>query len=217
MCGIAGIVSPIQESQDRISAMLGAIVHRGPDDQGVYRDAHIAMGMRRLSIIDLAGGHQPIANEDRTIFVVFNGEIYNYIELRESLIARGHVFQTNSDTEVLVHLYEEYGTEFLNLLNGMFGFAIWDTQRKRLLVARDRLGIKPMYFAETPNALLFASEMKSILATGALQTDLDESALFDYLTLYYIPGEKTPFRQIRRLEPGQLLVAEGGKVSISRW
>jgi len=217
MCGIAGILDWKAIPEGQLSRMLECIRHRGPDDEGRFEARHIAMGMRRLSIIDLSGGHQPIFNEDSTVAVVFNGEVYNYLELREDLLERGHRFATNTDTEVLIHLYEEEDTEYLGRLNGMFGFAIWDMKRERLFVVRDRLGVKPMYYAQTGSGLLFASEMKSILATGLVSRDPEPGALFDYLTYYYLPGETTPFRSIRKLLPGHYLVADRSGVSIRRW
>src|SRR5688572_28631217 len=170
MCGIAGIVrwngAPVAE--DEIRGMCGAIVHRGPDEEGVYIGDGVAIGMRRLSIIDLEGGHQPIANEDGTIWVVCNGEIYNFKELRAELEAHGHVFKCDSDTEVLVHLYEQVGLDFINRLRGMFGIALWDANRSRLVLARDRLGKKPLYISKEPNRFLFASEIKSILEVSSI-------------------------------------------------
>src|SRR6266511_3823581 len=169
MCGICGIYhynsgEPI--SEQGLYDMLAVIRHRGPDDEGVYITDRLGLGMRRLSIIDLAGGKQPIQNEDGSVVVVFNGEIYNYRELTDRLRARGHVFATASDTEVIVHLYEDCGDDCVRELRGMFGFALWDARRRRLLLARDRLGIKPLYYARTGRGLLFASEIKAILAAG---------------------------------------------------
>ena len=217
MCGIAGILDWAGIPEGQLSRMLECIRHRGPDDEGRFEAEQVAMGMRRLSIIDLSGGHQPIFNEDHTVAVVFNGEVYNYLELREDLLKRGHRFATNTDTEVLIHLYEDEGTEYLARLNGMFGFAIWDIKRERLFVVRDRLGVKPMYYARTGGGLLFASEMKSILATGLVSREPEPGALFDYLTYYYLPGEATPFRHIRKLLPGHYLIADRNGVSVRRW
>jgi asparagine synthase (glutamine-hydrolysing) len=217
MCGIAGIIQWDGAPVDALSPMLQVIEHRGPDDEGRFCEGPLAMGMRRLSIIDLSGGHQPICNEDGSIVAIFNGEIYNYIELREGLIQRGHTFATHSDTEVLVHLYEEEGPDFLTQLNGMFGFAIWDKNKKRLFVARDRLGIKPIYYAHTSRGLLFGSEMKSLMASGLLSTSLDTTALFDYLMLYYIAGEKSPFKEIKKLLPGHFLLMDESNCTIKKW
>src|SRR5215470_827762 len=169
MCGIAGFLALEQgvfATKTIAQAMCDVIVHRGPDDQGFLVDGPLAMGMRRLSIIDLAGGHQPLQNEDGTISVIQNGEIYNFQELRRDLEARGHRFKTNSDTEAIVHLYEEYGTDCVKHLRGMFAFALWDAPRRRLVVARDRLVIKPLYYSSANGRLLFGSELKSLLAVG---------------------------------------------------
>src|SRR5690606_19855864 len=175
MCGIAGILSldgrPAPPEQVR--AMCGAIVHRGPDDEGYYVDAEIAMGMRRLSILDLDGGHQPMSNEDGSVWAVFNGEIYNYRELRRQLESRGHVLRTAGDTETLVHLYEEHGADFVPWLRGMFALAIWDRRRRTLLLARDRLGIKPLFYAQRGGLLYFASEVKALLQSPAVDRQLD--------------------------------------------
>jgi len=217
MCGIAGILDWRRSPADRLAPMLRVIRHRGPDDEGSFVAGPLAMGMRRLSIIDLSTGHQPIANEDGSVVVVFNGEIYNYLELREELVRRGHQFSTRTDTEMLVHMYEEQGPEFLSQLNGMFGFAIWDSARRRLFVARDRLGVKPMYYAATPGGVVFGSELKSLLATGLVQREVDPSALFDYLAYYYIPGEKTPFQGIHKLLPGHYFLADENGVTVRRW
>lgn len=217
MCGIAGIVDWSGAPAHRLSPMLDAIVHRGPDDEGKFEDGPLCMGMRRLSIIDLSSGHQPIFNEDESIVVVFNGEIFNYVELREELEKRGHVFRTHSDTEVLVHLYEDEGTGMLRRLNGMFGFSIWDRNKRQLFIARDRVGIKPMYYAETAKGLLYATELKSILASELLESKIDPAALFEYLTYFYIPGERSPFEGVKKLLPGHFLVANESGVTVERW
>ena len=167
MCGIAGFVLRSGEAQVSLLAeMCARITHRGPDDEGLFVDGPCAIGMRRLSIIDLATGHQPIANEDGSLWVVFNGEIYNYQSLRAELIQQGHKFSTSSDTEVLLHLYEQYGEEGVARLRGMFAFAIWDTKRRRLFIARDRFGKKPLYFADTPHGFYFGSELKCLAPSG---------------------------------------------------
>ncbi len=217
MCGIAGILDWEATPNERLEPMLRAITHRGPDDEGTFVEGPIAMGMRRLSIIDLNSGHQPIFNEDESVAVVFNGEIYNYIELREALEAQGHKFRTQSDTEVLVHLYEEEGMDFLPRLNGMFGFSLWDRKRRRLFMARDRVGVKPLYYRETVNGLLYGSELKSILATDPGDSNLDPAAIFDYLVHFYIPGVRTPFQNIHKLLPGHYLVADEKGIEIKRW
>lgn len=210
MCGIAGIIDHARPAPvDLLGRMLDLIVHRGPDDQGSLVQGPCAMGMRRLSIIDLAGGHQPIANEDRTVWVVFNGEIYNYVELRAELEACGHVFQTHTDTEVLVHAYEEYGDDFPARLNGMFGFAIWDARRERLLLARDHLGIKPLYWSHRAGRLVFASELRCLPAVG-VSRERNDAAIAAYLHLGYIPREQSPYRDAQKLLPGWRLVLEKG-------
>ncbi len=212
MCGIAGLVDferPVQPGL--LGEMLALIAYRGPDDEGRYEQAPFAIGMRRLSIIDLDGGHQPIANEDGTVMVVLNGEIYNYVELRDDLQARGHVFRTRTDTEVLVHLYEEFGDGFPKHLNGMFGLALWDLRRRRLLLARDHLGIKPLYWQMAGSRLLFASEIKCLLRAAApARPELDRPALAMYLHLGYVPGTATGLSGIYKLRPAQRLVFEPG-------
>src|SRR6202521_5680636 len=167
MCGICGVVQFAPDAQlqpELLRRMCAAMVHRGPDDDGVYTQGRVGLGMRRLSIIDLATGHQPISNEDGTIWIVFNGEIYNHATLRKQLQSRGHRYTTNSDTETIVHLYEEYGRDCVQHLRGMFAFAIWDTRKRQLFVARDRLGIKPLYYRVTSDSFLFGSEIKVVLA-----------------------------------------------------
>src|SRR5499427_8113412 len=212
MCGIAGIVRvdgrPVLEGE--IRAMCGAMAHRGPDEEGVYLGEGVGLGMRRLSIIDLENGQQPVSNEDGTVWVVFNGEIYNYRELRGLLTRRGHVFRTASDTETIVHLYEDFGSKAVGYLSGMFAFAVWDERRRRLLVARDRLGIKPLYYAEVGGRLAFASELKSILALGELDAALDGEALGHYLAFQVTPRQQSIVAGVRKLEPGHFLVASPG-------
>jgi asparagine synthase (glutamine-hydrolysing) len=205
MCGICGFYeyqSHKPANQEILADMLRVLHHRGPDDSGVHFDKDLALGMRRLSIIDLGGGKQPITNEDGTIVTVFNGEIYNYRELRDDLESRGHTLVTESDTEVIVHLYEEYGESCPNYLRGMFGFAVWDSRQRRLFVARDRLGIKPLYFTQTGGALIFASEIKAILQHPAVRVELNVEALNNYLTLKYVPAPQTIFTGISALPPG---------------
>lgn len=208
MCGICGIVHVDGAPVDPLllEAMTATLVHRGPDDDGYYVSGGVGLGMRRLSIIDLPGGRQPIANEDETIRIVFNGEIYNYRELREDLVSRGHVFRTHSDTEVIVHLYEEMGAECVTRLNGMFAFAIADRRRKRLMLARDRLGIKPLFYAHEPGGrLIFGSEIKAVLAAG-VDSAPDYQALFDYLSLMYVPTPSTAYAAIRKLPPASVMI-----------
>jgi asparagine synthase (glutamine-hydrolysing) len=208
MCGIAGVVplhggTPADGAQ--LDAMCTTIVHRGPDDEGCDIRDGVALGMRRLSIIDVAGGRQPIFNEDRTVRVVFNGEIYNYRELRTELEAAGHRFSTSSDTEVLVHLWEEHGPDLATRLNGMFAVALHDTRRRRFLLLRDHAGIKPLYYALTPRHLVFGSEIKAVLASGLTSRTLDLDALGQFLSWEYVPAPHTLLREVRKLEPGALL------------
>lgn len=213
MCGIAGIAysDSSRHVDDRVlKAMCDTLVHRGPDDHGTYVDGNVGLGNRRLSIIDLEGGRQPIHNEDESVWVVLNGEIYNYLELREHLQKRGHVFYTKSDTESIVHAYEELGDEFLEHLNGMFAFALWDSRRRRLLLARDRTGIKPLYYSLHDGALLFASELKAILAYPDFHRRLDAVALNEYLSFEYVPTPRTIFQGISKLPPGHVLVTKNG-------
>ncbi len=208
MCGIAGIVHrdgdrPVSELS--IRTMCDAIRHRGPDDEGIWAEGRVGLGMRRLSIIDLAGGHQPIANEDGSKTIVFNGEIYNYIELRRGLISKGHRFATRSDTETIVHLYEERGPAAVESLRGMFAFALWDASRHELCLARDRFGIKPLYYVEADWGIAFASELKSLCAAGLTSRTLDWDALDSYFQLGYIPAPSSPFLDVKKLEPGHWL------------
>lgn len=209
MCGIVGMAvkgDAPAPTPATLRRMCDAIVHRGPDDDGMDIAGQVALGMRRLAIIDLAGGSQPIFNEDKTVRVVFNGEIYNYRELRDELLRCGHRFTTQSDTEVLVHAYEEYGDDFVVRLNGMFAFALHDMARNRLLIARDQLGIKPLFYSETPDGLVWGSEIKALLASGAVPRALDVDALGDFFAWEYVPGAATLFRDIRKLEPGHMLL-----------
>ncbi|MFN7804144.1 MAG: asparagine synthase (glutamine-hydrolyzing) [Planctomycetaceae bacterium] len=218
MCGIVGIFdhkSPV--SSETIEAMCGRIVHRGPDDMGLYVDGGFGMGMRRLSIIDLAGGHQPIGNEDGSIQVVFNGEIYNYSELKRELIDCGHSFKTNSDTEVLVHGYEQWGDALPTRLNGMFAFSVWDSKRRRTLVARDHVGVKPLYFQETSGGVAWASEIKALLAIPGNRPRLDSAALIDFLALGYVPAPRTMFAGIHKLPPGHRMIIEAGKQRVESY
>jgi asparagine synthase (glutamine-hydrolysing) len=202
MCGIAGkLLRHEYADLAGIQAMCDQIRHRGPDDQGYHLDGRCGLGMRRLSIIDLQTGHQPISNEDGSLWIVFNGEIYNYQEIRRDLLARGHAFQTNSDTETLIHLYEEEGVEGIRRLRGMFAWALWDSRRQSLLLARDRFGKKPLYYAALPEGFYFASELKCLRAAG-VPLELDEEAIRLYLQFSYIPEPRTCFRAVRKLPPG---------------
>jgi asparagine synthase (glutamine-hydrolysing) len=214
MCGIYGILhlDGAPAPAETLPRMGRVTIHRGPDDDGALYDGPCALGMRRLSIIDVAGGHQPICNEDRTVWVVANGEIYNYRELRAELEAQGHRFSTGSDCETIVHLYEQHGDDFVTRLNGMFGFALWDARRRRLLVGRDALGIKPIYVRIDGRRLIFASEAKAVLAAEGVRAELDMAALHSYLVLGYVPAPQSIFRGIRKLSPATMLIAEDGQV-----
>lgn len=214
MCGICGIYSFGGEAPAVVDAMNDTMVHRGPDDAGTFADGPLAFGMRRLSIIGVGNGHQPIFNEDRTVAVVMNGEIYNYVELKSGLEGRGHRFSTDADTEVLVHLYEEYGADFVEHLRGMFAIALWDLEKQRLLVVRDRPGKKPLYWAEHDGHLIFASEIKALHATGLLPKALEPAALRSYLAFGFVVGEGTLFRHVRKLPAGHLMEvgAEGHSI-----
>src|SRR6185312_8360826 len=215
MCGIAGLMQFGRDARvdiDTVRHMCTVMAHRGPDDDGYYVSGPVGLGMRRLSIVDLARGHQPISNEDETAWVVFNGEIYNHAELREQLQARGHRYRTNSDTETIIHLYEEYGRDCVRHLRGMFAFAIWDVKKQRLFIARDRVGIKPLYYCQTAGALLFASEFKAIVADSSVSREINLPALRQFFSFYYLPGEETLFQSVQKLAPGHHLVVEHGKL-----
>jgi asparagine synthase (glutamine-hydrolysing) len=197
--------------------MLATLSHRGPDDSGILGAPAIVMGVRRLSIIDVPGGHQPIANEDGSVTVAFNGEIYNHKALRKRLQGQGHNFRSRSDTEVLVHLYEEYGESCVQLLQGMFAFALWDDKQHSLLLARDRLGIKPLYYAITSDDVVFASEAKALFQHPAIKAEINPGALGQYLSLRYVPGEDTLFRGVKKLPPGHLLIYQNARTEIRRY
>ena len=220
MCGIAGIVDeqrrgPVDE--ETLHQMCQAIVYRGPDDEGIFVKNGVGFGMRRLSIIDISGGHQPVFNEDRTVWVVYNGEIYNFLELRRDLESRGHRFYTNCDTEVIVHLYEDMGVECVQKLRGMFAFALYDERRRKLLMARDRLGKKPLHYAFANGRLLFGSEIKSILAVAPELREVNQEALLQYFYFGYIPDPLTAFSPIQKLRPGHLLEFERGEITVREY
>ena len=220
MCGIAGILNydPGRAVDPAvIEAMTRAMTHRGPDDHGVYVDGHIGLGHRRLSIIDLAAGHQPMSNEDGTVWIVFNGEIYNYRELRDELLGKGHTFRTKSDTEVIIRMYEEAGEHCLQRLAGMFSFAIWDRKKQTLLLARDRLGIKPLYIVNSQGFLAFSSEIRSLLEIKSIEPRLNLQALHNYLTFRYNIAPETMFKNIEKLMPGHILIAHSGRIQISQY
>jgi asparagine synthase (glutamine-hydrolysing) len=213
MCGICGIAArdgagPVLD-EERLRAMTDAIVHRGPDERGMHIEPGMAFGMRRLSIIDVAGSHQPIVNEDSSVLAVFNGEIYNYRELRERLIKRGHRLRTEGDGEVIVHLYEEYGVDFARHLNGIFAFALWDAPRRRLVLVRDQFGVKPLYYSLGPDGLAFASEVKALIVGGLLEPALDPLAAELFLAFGFVPGPRSLFAGVEKLMPASMLVWEG--------
>ena len=220
MCGIAGIVTAHRLDADdrgRVVRMRDLLTHRGPDDAGLFVDEQAALGHRRLSIVDLAAGHQPLANEDETVWIVFNGEIYNHADVRPDLEHSGHRYRTRSDTETIVHAYEQWGDACVTRLRGMFAFAIWDARRRRLLLARDRLGVKPLYWAQAGQRLLFASEIKAILESGLLRAEADEQRLPEQLSTRYLSGSRTLFKNIYRLLPGHTLVFEDGRVTTRQY
>jgi asparagine synthase (glutamine-hydrolysing) len=220
MCGIAGLVAFDRlhlDDRERVTRMRDVLAHRGPDDAGVFSDERAALAHRRLSIVDLAGGHQPLANETDTVWIAFNGEIYNHGAVRAELESRGHQYKTRSDTETIVHAYEQWGDDVVNHLRGMFAFAVWDAARRRLLLARDRLGVKPLYWAIAQGRLLFASEIKGILESGLVRPEANEQALPELLGTRYLSGTETLFKGIHRLQPGHTLIWEKGTVVIHRY
>lgn len=220
MCGIAGIVggkhqAPVEATE--IHEMCSAIVYRGPDDEGIYTEGAVGLGMRRLSIIDVAGGHQPVHNEDRSVWVVFNGEIYNFLDLRKELQAKGHTFYTHSDTEVLVHAYESYGPMFICELRGMFAFALYDIQNQKLVLGRDRLGKKPLHYALHKDRFYFGSEIKSLLVACLQLAEVSQEALGQFFYYGYIPDPKTVFTPIRKLPPGHYLEFQRNSVQLHQY
>src|SRR5438477_10792805 len=220
MCGICGkynfkSMAPVKRGD--VQAMTRTIVHRGPDDEGYYLEGALGLGFRRLSIIDLAGGHQPMSDREETVWVVFNGEIYNFKELRVELESHGHHFATRSDTEVIVHGYKQWGTEVFNHLNGMFGVAIWDVRRRRLVLARDAMGIKLIYYRIADGQLTFGSEIRPILAAENSKPAVDPVALNLFLRFRYTPSPLTIFDGVRKLAPGTMLILVGGKYREERW
>jgi asparagine synthase (glutamine-hydrolysing) len=221
MCGICGIFhrdARRQVEQDALAGMSAQIVHRGPDEDGTYIDGNVGLAIRRLSIIDVQSGHQPISNEDQNIWIVYNGEIYNHQQLRAELESRGHRYRTKSDTETILHLYEEYGPECVQRLRGMFAFAIWDRRKRRLFIARDRLGIKPFYYRFDDSTLLFGSEIKAILKYPGVKPEFNRSALAEYLAFGYIAGPETMFSGIYKLLPGHTLeIGETGEMKVSQY
>ena len=221
MCGICGIFFSDRDwhvKGDVLAGMNRRIAHRGPDDEGFFVEENVGLAMRRLSIIDVKSGHQPLANENRDVWIVFNGEIYNHAELRADLEARGHTYRTRSDTETIVHLYEEYGRDCVKHLRGMFAFAIWDRRKRQLFAARDRLGIKPFYYRWDGKAFLFGSEIKTILAYPDVAAEFNRGTLAEYLTFGYITGQETMFANIHKLMPGHTLeLSERGEPRVERY
>ena len=221
MCGIAGILEfgrGARANPAALREMCRVISHRGPDDEGFYSDGSAGIGMRRLSIVDVAGGHQPISNEDGSLWIVFNGEIYNHLALREQLIVRGHRYNTHSDTETVIHLFEEYGADCVQHLRGMFAFAIWNRNTKTLFIARDRLGIKPLYYKLTSERLLFGSEIKAVLAHGGIPPEFNRAALPEYLAFGYLSGKESFYAGILKLLPGHTMtVGPDGKADIRQY
>jgi asparagine synthase (glutamine-hydrolysing) len=220
MCGICGAVNwrpnaPIDKSLLRY--MNGLIAHRGPDDEGYYVDEHAGLAMRRLSIIDLVTGNQPVTNEDKSVWLVFNGEIYNYKSIHDKLLSKGHRFKTKSDTEVIVHAYEEYGVNCPERFNGMFAYALWDRSRKLLLIARDHVGIKPLYYWTDGQEIVFGSELKCVIAHPSVPREIDFSALDQFLTLEYIPSPRTIFKDVKKLPAGHRLIFENGNLKIEQY
>lgn len=219
MCGICGVVgkhaNPVEEHVLR--AMTDMMIHRGPDDEGFHVQDHVGFGFRRLSIVDLAHGHQPMCNEDGSVWIVFNGEIYNYDVLYDELVQRGHQFRSHCDTEVIIHLYEELGIECLDRLRGMFAFAIYDARQKLTYLARDYFGIKPLYYTDTPEGLVFASEIKSLLASGYVEPRVDMQAFVDYLSFQYVPDPRTMFAGISKLPPAHYIEIRAGQASLHEY
>ena len=217
MCGICGIYSSSGVQPGELNNMLKSIAHRGPDDEGFYSQGPIGLGNRRLSIIDIPGGGQPLSNEDKTIWIVYNGEIYNYKHLQQHLESKGHVFRSRSDTEVIIHLYEEYGPNCVEKLNGMFAFGLWDQRHQRLVLARDRIGQKPLYYSQDGSRFLFGSEIKAILAVSQNQRMIDYESLHHYLSLRFIPPPKTFFLNIYKLPPAHILIFQDNKIQIRQY
>jgi len=214
MCGLCGMLQLDEAPIDLglLRRMTAVLSHRGPDDEGFWMDHGLGLGFRRLSIIDLTGGRQPMSNEDQTVTVVFNGEIYNFVELRAELRQQGHTFRTSSDTEVIVHGFEAWGDDVVHHLNGMFAFAAWDNRRKKLLLARDRLGIKPLFYTRQSDTLAFASEIKSLLLLPGFDPTVSDRGVFDYFSHHFIPGSGTIYQNIHKLTPGELLTVADGEV-----
>src|SRR3954453_1899597 len=211
ICGTLGLNDGFDTAESTVEAMRDALAHRGPDDAGAWtsREGRVAFGHRRLSIVDLSpAGHQPMPNEDGTVWITYNGEVYNHAALREELEAKGHTYRSHTDTETLLHLYEEEGPRCVERLQGMFAFAIWDERKQELFLARDRLGIKPLYFSQPPGGFVFGSEIKALLEHPAITPDLDEEAFFHYLTFVCTPAPLTMFKGIHKLAPGERMTVQ---------
>jgi asparagine synthase (glutamine-hydrolysing) len=220
MCGIVGLYHTRRDVEpEELARMSAQLVHRGPDDHGSFIDGRVGLAMRRLSIVDLPCGHQPMPNEDRRRWVVFNGEVYNFRDLRPELAARGHVFHSQGDTETILHAYEEFGRDCVHQFNGMFAFAVWDAPLRRLFAARDRLGVKPFYYYWDGETFVFASELKALLASGCVRREVEPNALWHYLTFRYVPAPLTIWRGVRKLPPGHRLTVdvESGTVEVERY
>ena len=219
MCGFAAFHHPegLTPERDWLQGAAAALRHRGPDDEGLHLEPGVGLAFRRLAIVDVTAGHQPLCNEDGTVWIAFNGEIYNHAELRRDLERAGHRYRTHSDTETLVHAYEEWGPAFVERLHGMFAFAIWDRPRQRLFVARDHVGIKPLYWTRANGAFVCASEIKALFAFPGVRREADADAVVQHLTLRYAAAPRTMFAGIEKLPPGHHLTIEGGRTTIARW
>ena len=220
MCGIAGIVYSDQSrccEMDTIKRMTDIMPYRGPDDSGAWIAGNVGLGHRRLSIIDLGGGHQPMADVSGALWIIFNGEIYNYRQVREDLMAKGYAFQSQSDTEVILQAYAAMGEQCVTALNGMFAFAIWDTRQRTLFIARDRMGVKPLYYAERPDAFVFGSEIKALFASGLVEAKARDDAFAEYLIFRQVAGSDTLFHGVKSLPPGCTMTVRDGAVRISRY
>ena len=220
MCGIAGIFNLYDDREisiDTLKRMTAILRHRGPDGFGFYKDERVGLAHARLSIIDLKGGWQPIHNEDKTIWITFNGEIFNYIELREELLSKGHRFYTKSDTEVIIHLYEDYGAECLKYLNGQFAFAIWDKKRDRFFIARDRVGIRPLFYTIVNGSLIFASEIKSLFMDSRVKREIDPRALDHIFTFWMTIPPRTVFKDIYELPAGHYMIVKKGNYQVEQY
>jgi asparagine synthase (glutamine-hydrolysing) len=216
MCGICGFTG--NPDNTTLQRMTQSIIHRGPDEDGFYYDNHVSLGMRRLSIIDIATGHQPVHNENKTIWAVFNGEIYNFAELRCDMEKRGHIFYTHhSDTEVIVHLYEQYGPDFSHKINGMFAIALWESVNRNLILVRDRMGVKPLFYSSVNGQLIFGSEIKAILAHPNYKKEMDYESVYHYFSLKNIPAPLTAFKNIQSVLPGEMIGFSSGKISKKKW